>query len=269
MIFPDLDLARRLERHEAWSSSEHARTQAQHYPATGAVTLSVAGGTAVYCGKQSPLSQVYGWGLSGTVSAADLDTIESFYGSRQLPTRIRVCPFAAPAALALLGARGYRVADFMNVFARRLDTFAADRPVVPGLRVTIATADEARLWFTRNDAGGDWTEPDGLTFMTIRSTLKADTQLYLAWLDGEPVSGGALELHDGVAALMAADTLPAFRKRGLHRALLHARLAAAAAAGCDLALVHTTPGAMSQNNALRAGFQQVYTAISMVSLAGS
>jgi GNAT superfamily N-acetyltransferase len=68
---------------------------------------------------------------------------------------------------------------------------------------------------------------------------------------------------------MAADTLPAFRKRGLHTALLHARLAAAVAAGCDLALVHTTPGAVSQNNALRAGFQLVYTAIAMVSSAGS
>ena len=37
------------------------------------------------------------------------------------------------------------------------------------------------------------------------------------------------------AALMAADTLPAYRKRGLHTLLLHARLAAATAAGCDLA----------------------------------
>ena len=86
-----------------------------------------------------------------------------------------------------------------------------------------------------------------------------------AWIDGQPAGGGALEIHDGVAALMAADTLPAYRKRGLHTLLLHARLAAATAAGCDLALVHTAPGSASQNNVLRAGFQLAYTALTLVS----
>ena len=37
MLFPDLALARRLEFHEAWSSSEHVRMQAQLYPETHAV----------------------------------------------------------------------------------------------------------------------------------------------------------------------------------------------------------------------------------------
>jgi GNAT superfamily N-acetyltransferase len=58
---------------------------------------------------------------------------------------------------------------------------------------------------------------------------------------------------------MAADTLPAFRSRGIHTALVHARLAAAREAGCDLAMVHTRPGAVSQRNILRAGFQLAYT----------
>ena len=35
VLFPDFALARRLEFHEAWSSSEHARTQARLYPETG------------------------------------------------------------------------------------------------------------------------------------------------------------------------------------------------------------------------------------------
>ena len=147
----------------------------------------------------------------------------------------------------------------MNVFARSLDGLDGDQPALSGVRVGIAPAEEARGWFERYGADGDWAEPDGVAFMTIRTAQKADTQLFLAWIDGQPAGGGALEIHDGVAALMAADTLPAYRKRGLHTLLLHARLAAATAAGCDLALVHTAPSA-SQNNAA-GGLQLACTAL--------
>ena len=133
------------------------------------------------------------------------------------------------------------------------------------MSIQIATPDEAELWFEQDGADGDWTEPDGLAFMLICYTLKSETRLFLAWRNGRPVSGGALEIHNGVAALMAAGTRPAFRNQGIHTALLRARLLAAAEAGCDLAMVHTQPGAVSQRNVLRAGFQLAYTVDTMVS----
>jgi GNAT superfamily N-acetyltransferase len=266
MFFPDLALARRLEFHEAWSSSEHARTQAQLYPETNAVARPIGRGYIVFAGIKSPLSQVYGWGLSGPALATDLDRIEAFYSNRELRPRIRVCPFADPSLLHLLGERGYIVRDYMNVYTRQVDALGGEPPSVSGLSIQIATPDEARLWFEHEGSSGDWTEPNGLAFMTIRCTLKSDMQLFVAWLNGQPVGGGALETHDGVAALMAAGTLPAYRNRGIHTALLHARLVAATEAGCDLAMVHTRPGAGSQRNVLRAGFQLVYTVNTMVPL---
>ena len=268
MLFPDLTLAQRLEFHEAWSSGEHARIQAQLYPETGAASQPIAKGRVVFCGKKSPLSQVYGWGLAGPVLATDLCIIESFYQNRELRPRVRVCPFADPSLLHLLGKRGYTVQDFMNVYARQVGPLADQPPSIPGLSIQIATPDDARLWFERDGAGGDWAEPDGLAFMLIRCTLKAETRLFLALRDGQPVGGGALETHNGVAALMAAGTLPAFRNQGIHTALLRARLVAAVKAGCDLAMVHTRPGAASQRNVLRAGFQLVYTVDTMVSTSG-
>jgi hypothetical protein len=66
-----------------------------------------------------------------------------------------------------------------------------------------------------------------------------------------------------VAALFADETLPAYRRQGAHAALLRARLAAAARAGCDLSLVHTRPGAPSARNMLRAGYALAYTAVEM------
>jgi hypothetical protein len=153
----------------------------------------------------------------------------------------------------------------MNVYARHVDAFEDESPSLPNVSIRIATPDEAGLWFEQDGASGDWTEPDGLAFMLIRCILKSETRLFLALRNGQPVGGGALETHNGVAALMAAGTLPAFRNQGIHTALLRARLVAAVRAGCDLAMVHTRPGAVSQRNVLRAGFQLVYTVDTMVS----
>src|SRR5262249_24435956 len=64
---------------------------------------------------------------------------------------------------------------------------------------------------------------------------------------------------EGVAQLTGAATAPAHRRRGVHTALLSARLADAAAAGCDVAVIITQPGSKSQQNAQRQGFDLLYT----------
>jgi hypothetical protein len=51
----------------------------------------------------------------------------------------------------------------------------------------------------------------------------------------------------------------AHRRRGVQTALLSARLAGAAAAGCDIAVVTTQPGSKSQQNVQRRGFDLLYT----------
>lgn len=263
MIFPDLALAQRLEHHDVWSNAEHARTQARLYPETAAVSQPVGDGVAVFCGKRSPISGLYGLGVLPPVSVTDLDAAEAFFQSRDVKMKVQVCPFADRSLSHLLGERGYTIQDYMNVYAWQAGSLNDEPPSQPGLNIRTATVDEARSWFEQSGADGDWAEPDGIAFMIIRCTLKPDTQLFLAWLDGQPVSAGALEIHDGVAALMAGGTLPAFRNQGIHAALLRARLAVAMEAGCDLALVHSRPGTISQRNILRAGFQLAYTNIEM------
>jgi GNAT superfamily N-acetyltransferase len=264
MLIPDLALARRLEFHEAWSSVEHARVQAELYPDSGAISLPAGGGYAVFCGQRSPLSQVYGAGLSGPVRARDLDAIEAFYHRRGRDARVRACPMADRSLLQSLSERLYRVQDFMNVYVRRVKAADSVLPAAPGSSIRVATLEEAQQWFTRVGAQGDWAEPEGVAFMTIRCMLKPGARLFLAWRDGRMLGGGALEVHAGVAALMADETLPAFRRQGIHTALLRARLATAVQAGCELAMVHTRPGAASERNVLRAGFQLAYTTAGLV-----
>jgi hypothetical protein len=66
-------------------------------------------------------------------------------------------------------------------------------------------------------------------------------------------------LHKGVAELGGASTLLAHRHQGAQSALIQHRLAEAHALGCDLAVVLTTPGSVSQRNMQRRGFQLAYT----------
>jgi GNAT superfamily N-acetyltransferase len=82
---------------------------------------------------------------------------------------------------------------------------------------------------------------------------------YIALLDGVVAGGGSYCVAEGIAQLTGAATVPAYRRRGVQSALLAARLADAAAAGCDVAVVTTQPASRSQHNVQRRGFDLLYT----------
>ena len=81
---------------------------------------------------------------------------------------------------------------------------------------------------------------------------------------GEPAGGAALAIHGGLATLFADSTVARFRRHGIHRELIAARLNEALAQGCDTATASTLPGSASQRNYERAGFEVVYTKVTLV-----
>ena len=92
-----------------------------------------------------------------------------------------------------------------------------------------------------------------------RDLVAAGVTRYVALHDGVIVGGAGLRIAEGVAQLTGAATAPGHRRRGIHSALLSARLADAAAADCDVAVVTTQPESKSQENAQRRGFDLLYT----------
>jgi ribosomal protein S18 acetylase RimI-like enzyme len=77
----------------------------------------------------------------------------------------------------------------------------------------------------------------------------------------DDVMAGGASMHvdaQGIAQLCGAATAPPFRGRGIQAALLRARLADAASASCDVAVITTQPGSKSQANAQRQGFSLLY-----------
>jgi hypothetical protein len=84
---------------------------------------------------------------------------------------------------------------------------------------------------------------------------------FLAELDGRPIATGAMFIHDGVALLAGASTIPEGRRQGAQLALLEGRLRYSAEQGCDIAMMCALPGSASQRNAERQGFRIAYTRI--------
>jgi GNAT superfamily N-acetyltransferase len=93
----------------------------------------------------------------------------------------------------------------------------------------------------------------------ITSLHSAVGAYFLAEINGQVAGGGVLTMHENIASLGGASTLPAFRNRGAQTALLRARLAFAAEHGCEVAMVTTLPGSTSHRNVERQGFRVVYT----------
>jgi ribosomal protein S18 acetylase RimI-like enzyme len=81
---------------------------------------------------------------------------------------------------------------------------------------------------------------------------------HLARREGRVAGGASMRIDNGIAQLCGAATLAEHRRRGIQTALLRERLARAAGAGCDVAVITTEPGSKSQANAQRQGFELLY-----------
>jgi ribosomal protein S18 acetylase RimI-like enzyme len=97
-----------------------------------------------------------------------------------------------------------------------------------------------------------------------RDFVAAGVMRYVALRDEVIAGGASLRIAERVAHLTGAATAPAHRRRGVQSALLSARLADAAAAGCDIAVVTTQPASKSQHNVQRRGFDLLYTRATLV-----
>ena len=256
MFFSDLALARRLEGAEAANSRGCVAY-------SGAEVLEIGGGCAIFAGAESPLTQAVGLGLSGPVSEAELWEMEAFFQTRGAPVALDLCPLADAAFIDLLAGCGYTPSQFNNVLVRHLAS--AEILLTPRARRAVTGEDD--LW--AHTVGRGFFEQTELTTeeMDVGRAIFAmpGALCYLSVAaSGEPAGGGALAIHGGVATLFADSTIPFFRRNGLHRELIAARLNEAAACGADLATASTLPGSGSQRNYERLGFTVAYTRITLV-----
>jgi len=261
-IVTDHALALRLEHAEALANVASIEARAAVEPHAGATWIELDGTFAMFDGPRSPLTQTFGLGMSAAPTPTALATIESFFSSRNADTMHETCPLADPDLLRLLPERGYRPIEQSSVLYQPLSAAShRDGEQHGSVRVRVINANEIHLWAITTSRGwGD--TPHLAQFMLEFGHIYASAagmSGFIAEWDGEPAAAAALSIRDGVALLAGASTIPAFRGRGLQTALLRARLAHGALAGCDLAMMTAAPGGGSQRNAERRGFRIAFT----------
>jgi len=261
-MFIDQAFSYRLESAEFLPSIEWIDALAHDRPDLGAERQMVAGGWMMYGGPQSPANHIIGMGLGGPVSEEEIDCVEDFYRRHRSICEIVVSPYADMSLPTHLGKRGYRITEWNSVLARKVDP--AERFDIGGFDIRPVQKDEALHWANIMARGFD-TYPGVSPEMFMPLATASNAMCFLAYMDGQPAGGaaGSLFRRERIAPLYGAATLPEFRNRGLQNALFRARLHRAAAAGCELAVVCSQPGTVSQRNAERNGFQVAYTKVAM------
>jgi GNAT superfamily N-acetyltransferase len=267
-LFCDTALAERIERVEAQLIAKASEAARRRRADTAGFVIPIAGGVASFAEEGSPFNKVAGLGFGGVPSAAALDEIERAFTACGTPVQIELAHLGDPAIGAHLTERGYRLASFENVLGLALK--GQPEPVTPaGVEVRPSGDDEFEAWLdvvvdgvAHPDTQGVPSHeefPREVVVRAERDFAAAGVTRYVALRDGVIAGGASMRMAEGVAQLTGAATAPAHRRRGVQTALLSARLADAAAAGCDVAVITTQPGSKAQQNAQRQGFDLLYT----------
>lgn len=263
-LFVDSALARRMEMAEAEGGASCGFALARDKPESGAAVETIAGGRAVFTGVGSPITQATGIGLDGEVTAEEFSRLENFFFSRGADVNVETSPYADASLFSHYAKNGYCATEFTSVLVRRVGEPLQSTSSGNGTEgVVIERAEESQLELWVKTVCTGFAEhhavtPELLEVMRLFGGASGAT-LYLAKVNGDIAGGAALFVRDGIAGLFGASTLVEFRRRGVQRELIRARMETARKAGCEIALTFARPGSISERNILRNGFAVAYT----------
>jgi GNAT superfamily N-acetyltransferase len=269
-MFASGSTARRIEAAEASLTFDVGSGVSRRHPERKIIVRHLGGGAAVHAGG-TPFDKVVGLGFA----PLDLEAFAAFEGAvheRGGTVQAELSTMGDPAVGKALTRRGYVLVGFENVLGLALEGAAlaikGSRSELP--RVDPVKPEETSDWialmaegFSHPDTFDGPPAHEAFAPEAIAQVMKDVSTVpgyrgFLARREGALAGAASLRLHASIAQLTGATTLPAHRRRGVQTALLRARLAFAAKEGCDLAVVTTQPGSVSQQNVMRQGFSLLY-----------
>ena len=151
--------------------------------------------------------------------------MEEFYRERGSAARVDLCPLANQSLVDLLGRRGFRIVHFDNIWALPLPGWRQRADSPPGIEVRECSTEEEDTW-VKTVARGFAEEVRTPDFKIDRPYFHVKGfACFLALIDGLPVAGASIFVHEGVPAMMFADsTLAEYRRKGVQTAVIGARL---------------------------------------------
>ena len=168
------------------------------------------------------------------------------------------------------GVAGWVLADDPPWPSATADTTLARYAVAPasvagaeaqGAAVRELARDEIGPWSDVITSSSEFPEPIAAAWRSLEARLAraAHHHRYVAEIDGRPVAAASLHTHHGLGWMRAGSVLPAFRGRGLQRALIAHRADAAARLGCDLVGASAVEEGVSARNLETLGFRRTGT----------
>jgi GNAT superfamily N-acetyltransferase len=268
MLFADIELARRVERAECALICDGTHAASRRAGGEQAFVIPFAGGAATFANEGSPLDKVVGIGFEGPIEEAALERVEARFAAVGAPVQIELSTLADSSIGPLLTSRGYVLCGFENVLARSL-THVPDHRPSPDIAIQRGD-DDPGMWLDVVVDGFAAPDMQGVPSHEAFPRQMIETVIgdmasvegfrrYLALRGGEPAGGASMRTFEGVAQLCGAATVPSHRRRGVQSRLLTHRLADAAEAGCDIAVLTAQPGSKSHQNFQRMGFELLYT----------
>lgn len=264
VLLADRSLSQRLEAGEALASKAFCEAARRLYAREDIFALPVAGGWALHYGSGDLLNAVKGVGLCDAVDFGAWNEMEAAFQACGSNVVVDCSPFALPEFIAGLHDRGYRIAGFETVLWQPVLPVRSSsvQPQPDSLAIECIDGEGATAWTRLIGSGfADGGEPMAFSvdFGNVRASMGNATMMFRATWDGVPAGAASLSVDGGVAHFGGAAVMPAFRRRGIQRALTQARLDAARAAGCELAKLDVLAGSGSHRNAERAGFRVAYS----------
>jgi ribosomal protein S18 acetylase RimI-like enzyme len=267
MQFVDKALARRFEAGEEMAQVMYTRGLAKWKPQIGAAEAEICGGHMSFAGLGSPIGRAGGMGLDRPFTQDDLDQIEEFYRAHGAPAQLDLCPLHDAEVFAMVKERGYSIAELNNVLYRQLDPAEQFSAAPAGCEIRRGELEDAeqasalveKAFFPEG-------APDGYRGLLAPLYQMEGGITFIATVDGRMAACGAglVIPEHRVFAVCGAGTLVEYRRRGLQTALLRRRMSAAAAAGCEYAVVVTQGGSPSQRNCERLGFRVAYSKVTVI-----
>lgn len=201
-------------------------------------------------------------GLSGD-EVACIYSILHFYKESGIPATFDITPaHATVELLKALADKGYVQSGFHTVLYRPLeDIFDLRIETNPLITIRELHLDECNVF------GDVYTKGFGMPSFLSEHVATNNRVLhhhqnwnfYIAMYDGEPAGIGVFYAENGIGTLAASATLPAFRNKGVHQALVATRIEKAKELNCSLLVGQAAFGSASQRNMERAGMKIAYT----------
>jgi len=255
-LIPDLDLVRRCQAIIGACVATRVQIIADRPgdPLGAGVRRFEGGAVAVRCPAFGENLFNRGFGFCDDTLDAAREVVD-WYAESDVEGAFEIAPGpASDRLLEFLASRGYRHTGFHGAFAGHADLPAAPSP---GVEVRPVASDDDLAAFTDAYHLG-WNRTEFR--VPTRPWLTAPGwSLYLGLADGAPAGAAILYQAGGDAYLADGAVDPAFRNRGVHRALLDRRCADAAAAGAHVVFSGADYLNGSCRNMIRKGLGLLHT----------